>query len=97
MAVDNVVTRKAVVSGGSGLNGRPATLLAAVAGQFRADVMLKYGEDMVNVKSMLGLMSLGIQQGAVVTILAQGDDAKEAVSMIELMLQQPAPTGCGAS
>jgi phosphocarrier protein HPr len=42
---------------------------------------------MANGKSLLGLISLGVPQGAVVTITATGDDAKEAVTTIEAMLQ----------
>ncbi len=85
--MDNVVLRKAVIATDRGLDSRPAALLAAAAGQFRADVLVKFGGEMVNGKSLLGLMSLGAPRGAVVTIIAEGSDAKDAVSRIELLLQ----------
>lgn len=82
-----VIMRKAVVPNAAGLNARPAALLAATASQFSADVTVKYGESVVNGKSILGLMSLGAPRGSVVTIIAEGDDAKEAVSTIETLFQ----------
>ncbi len=87
MSNDVTVMRKAVIPHDQGLNARPAALLAAAANQFSADVVVKYGGSVVNGKSLLGLMSLGAPHGAVVTIIAEGHDAGEAVSTLETMLQ----------
>ena len=73
-----------------GLRARPAALLSAVANQFRADVVVKYGSAVVNGKSLQGLMSLRVPPGAVVTIIAEGDDAGELVSGMETLLQSSA-------
>lgn len=83
----DIVMRKAVVPHERGLNARPAALLAAAANQFSSDVVFRYGGAVVNGKSLLGLMSLGAPRGAVITIIAEGKDAKEAVGTIEMMLQ----------
>lgn len=88
-AVSNELTvmRKAVIPHAQGLNARAASLLAATANQFSAEVVVKYGGSVVNGKSLLGLMSLGAPHGAVVTIVAEGPDAGQTVSTLEAMLQ----------
>ena len=42
----------------------------------------------MNAKSLLGIMSLGIVTGAVVTLTAQGSDAEAAVSALDALLQR---------
>lgn len=70
-----------------GFHVRPAQLFSDKAGQFGAEVRLKTGEGRAaNCKSMLELMTLGIEQGDVVTIEASGDGEKEVVeALVELV------------
>jgi phosphotransferase system HPr (HPr) family protein len=42
----------------------------------------------MNAKSLLGIMSLSVVTGSVVTISADGTDEVEAVNALEAMLQQ---------
>ena len=42
----------------------------------------------MNAMSLLGIMSLGIVTGAVVTLSADGTDAEDAVNALESMLQR---------
>ena len=66
----------------TGIHARPATLLVQAASKFNSDINLKYNGKSVNLKSIMGVMSLGVGQGADVTITADGDDAKEAIEAI---------------
>ena len=66
----------------TGIHARPATLLVQAASKFNSDVNLEYNGKSVNLKSIMGVMSLGVGQGADVTITADGDDAKEAIEAI---------------
>ena len=63
----------------TGIHARPATLLVQAASKFNSDINLEYNGKSVNLKSIMGVMSLGVGQGADVTITADGDDAKEAI------------------
>lgn len=71
------------VTSDSGIHARPATLLVNVAGKFNSDLNLEYNGKTVNLKSIMGVMSLGIQQGSEVKITANGEDASEALAAIE--------------
>ena len=66
----------------TGIHARPATLLVQAASKFNSDINVEYNGKSVNLKSIMGVMSLGVGQGADVTITADGDDAKEAIEAI---------------
>ena len=67
----------------TGIHARPATMLVQTASKFSSDVNIEFSGKSVNLKSIMGVMSLGVGQGADVTITADGDDAKEAIEAID--------------
>ncbi|KMY45162.1 phosphocarrier protein HPr [Bacillus sp. FJAT-27916] len=67
----------------TGIHARPATLLVQTAGKFNSDINLEYKEKKVNLKSIMGVMSLGIGAGADITISAEGSDEQDALNAIE--------------
>jgi phosphocarrier protein len=66
----------------TGIHARPATLLVQAASKFNSDVNLEYKGKSVNLKSIMGVMSLGVGQGADVTITAEGADEADAIAAI---------------
>ena len=66
----------------TGIHARPATLLVQAASKFGSDVNLEYNGKSVNLKSIMGVMSLGVGQNADVTITAEGDDENDALDAI---------------
>lgn len=66
----------------TGIHARPATLLVQTASKFNSDINLEYKGKSVNLKSIMGVMSLGVGQGADVTITAEGADEKEALEAV---------------
>ncbi|MBD5431383.1 MULTISPECIES: phosphocarrier protein HPr [Lactobacillus] len=66
----------------TGIHARPATLLVQAASKFGSDINLEYNGKSVNLKSIMGVMSLGVGQNADVTITADGDDEKDALDAI---------------
>lgn len=66
----------------TGIHARPATLLVQAVSKFGSDVNLEYNGKSVNLKSIMGVMSLGVGQNADVTITAEGDDEKDALDAI---------------
>ncbi|HIY93045.1 phosphocarrier protein HPr [Companilactobacillus sp. HBUAS56275] len=66
----------------TGIHARPATMLVQAASKFSSDINIEFSGKSVNLKSIMGVMSLGVGQGADVTITADGDDAAEAVAAI---------------
>ena len=72
----------------TGIHARPATLLVQTASKFASDIQLEYKGKSVNLKSIMGVMSLGVGQGADVVITADGEDAAEALAGIEETLKK---------
>lgn len=66
----------------TGIHARPATLLVQAASKFASDVTLSYQGKDVNLKSIMGVMSLGVGQGADVTIKTEGADEEAAMTII---------------
>ncbi|MCI6174276.1 MAG: HPr family phosphocarrier protein [Clostridiales bacterium] len=70
----------------SGLETRPVALLVQMASQFQSDVYVESDTRRVNAKSIMGMMTLGLDSGSEVTISANGEDEKEAVDKIAAYL-----------
>lgn len=62
-----------------GLHARPCTLLVSAVSPFASDVQITYNERSVNLKSIMGVMALGIPSGSTITISAEGSDAEAAL------------------
>lgn len=71
-----------------GLHARPATILVDTAGKFAADITLEYDERSVNLKSIMGVMSLGVPYDSEIVISAEGEDASEALIALEKTLAE---------
>jgi phosphocarrier protein HPr len=70
------------VTSDAGIHARPATALVNTASKFESDVQLGFNGKNVNLKSIMGVMALGIPQGAEITVSASGPDADEALNAI---------------
>ncbi|WP_046175206.1 phosphocarrier protein HPr [Domibacillus indicus] len=75
------------VTADTGIHARPATLLVQTASKYASDVNLAFNSKTVNLKSIMGVMSLGIGKGAEITITAEGNDETEAIEAIENLLK----------
>jgi phosphocarrier protein HPr len=76
------------VTAETGIHARPATLLVQTASRFNSDINLEYKGKKVNLKSIMGVMSLGIGQGAEIKISAEGSDADDAIASLSETLSK---------
>ncbi|CEG26630.1 phosphocarrier protein HPr [Bacillus sp. B-jedd] len=76
------------VTADTGIHARPATLLVQTASRFDSDINLEYKGKKVNLKSIMGVMSLGIGQGSTISISAEGSDSEEALKTLEETLKK---------
>lgn len=70
----------------SGLEARPVAVLVQVASQFTSSVYLEAEGRKVNAKSIMGMMTLGLNTGEKVKVICDGEDEKDAVENIENFL-----------
>ena len=69
-----------------GLEARPVAMLVQVASKHSSSVYLETEGKKVNAKSIMGMMSMGLESGAEVTVTADGADEETAVAEIEKFL-----------
>ena len=71
----------------AGLHARPAALFVQAARQFNCAVKVTHGEKEANAKSILSVLALGVDQGAVIAIHAEGEDAGQALEALEALIE----------
>jgi phosphocarrier protein len=77
-----VVERTVTVTNQPGIHARPAALFVKRAAQFRSEVFVKHGDLIINGKSIMGVMMLAAETGALLTITADGPDEVQAVDAL---------------
>ncbi len=70
-----------------GLHARPAALFVQTAKRFACDIHVLHGERQANAKSILSVLTLGANQGATVTVRAEGADAEEALTALAALVE----------
>ena len=69
-----------------GLEARPVAMLVQVASQHDSTVYLESEGKKVNAKSIMGMMSLRLQQGENIVVITDGKDETEAAAGVERFL-----------
>lgn len=81
-----LIERTIVIKNKQGLHARPAALFVQIANKFDCDITVFKGREKVNGKSIMGIMMLEAGKGSRVTIIANGEDAEQAVKELEHLL-----------
>ena len=74
-----MISRSITIRNSVGLHARPATFFVQKANSFKSSIWVEKEDCRVNAKSLLGVLSLGIAQGANVTLIADGSDEATAI------------------
>ena len=70
-----------------GIHARPAGLLAKEAKNFSSVCTITKGEQTKKLSQLMMLMSMGIKQGDVVTVKAEGDDEDAAFAALKAFFE----------
>src|SRR5436190_23753246 len=71
-----------------GIHARPAAMFVKTANKFECDVFVEKDGEIVNGKSIMGLMMLAAGPGCRIIVRAEGEDAARAVHELELLLSR---------
>ncbi len=80
------VTETLTIKNKLGLHARPAALMVQTASKFGAVIELRANGIKVNGKSIMGVMMLAAAHGSEITVIADGEDATEAVTALRALL-----------
>lgn len=81
-----MVTKNIKIQISTGLEARPVAVFVQVASLFESSIYVEVGNKKVNAKSIMGMMTLGLDMGEEVTVSATGADEVAAIAEIEKYL-----------
>jgi len=70
-----------------GLHARASALLVQTVNQFSCDVKIGKDDQVVNARSIIGVLTLGAAKGTKIRVEAKGDDAQAALIAIEQLVE----------
>ncbi len=77
-----MIEREATIVNSLGMHARPAAKVVRIASTFRAHVELEHNKQVVNGKSIMGVMTLAAECGATVRIRTDGEDEEAAMAAL---------------
>ena len=66
----------------AGVHARPAALLVQTIKDFKCNIYFEKGQDRINAKSIMGIITLGAAYGTEIKIIAEGEDEAAAVDAL---------------
>ncbi len=75
--------RPVTIQNNMDMEDRPIAHLVQEASQYTSQVFIEIDNKKINAKSIMGMMSLKLQKGERITVVAEGRDESEAVAGIE--------------
>lgn len=82
------LTEKVTIVNKLGLHLRAAAEFVKVASKFKCQINVKHGIHNASAKSLMGLMTLAAAKGTTLEIIAEGEDAKEALAALKQLIQK---------
>ena len=77
-----MVRKEVTVRIDSGLETRPVAFLVQLASRFDSEIYIEVENRRVNAKSIMGMMTLGLDSGAEAVVTASGTDEEKAAEEI---------------
>lgn len=78
--------KKVTIKNKYGLQSKMAAVFIHKASNYKSSIWIEKNERKANAKSLLGILSLGIAEGDVAILTAEGKDAEQAVEELERYL-----------
>ncbi|HOX03692.1 MAG TPA: HPr family phosphocarrier protein [Candidatus Paceibacterota bacterium] len=85
---DLSLRQEMVVMNKLGIHARPAAMFVKTANRFRCEVLVEKDGQLVNGKSIMGLLMLAAGPGSRIDVKAEGADAAQALHDLSALLQR---------
>ncbi|MDP8216104.1 MAG: HPr family phosphocarrier protein [Candidatus Kaelpia imicola] len=80
------IIRKLKVASEQGLHARPAAVFVETANKFMSKVIVTKGDLVVDGKSILNILTLGVECKDEIIIEVEGEDAEEAIESLKRVI-----------
>ena len=81
-----MITKNMTIQIPTGMEARLVAIFVQVASKFESSIYVEVGTKRVNAKSIMGMMTLGLDSGEEVVVSATGADEEVAIAEIEKYL-----------
>lgn len=82
-----MVEKEVVIRNRAGIHARPAALIVQTSSKFASKIHFVKDEDVINAKSIMGIITLGAAYNSKLVIRAEGDDEQQAVDAISALFE----------
>ena len=82
-----MTTQTITIVNRAGIHARPAALLVQVTKDFKCNIYFEKGQQRINAKSIMGIITLGASYGTALTIIAEGEDEEAAVKALARLFE----------
>ena len=77
-----MIEQTVTIANRAGIHARPAALLVQTTKNFSCNIFFEKGNDRINAKSIMGVITLGAAFGTEIKIIAEGEDEQDAVKSL---------------
>lgn len=80
------IVQEVTVKSAQGLHARPAAMFVQIASRYNSTVTIHRDDEKINGKSIMGILTLGIQPGTIIRLDIEGEDAQEVFDELAELL-----------
>ncbi|RUL52238.1 MULTISPECIES: phosphocarrier protein HPr [Lysinibacillus] len=82
-----MIAKNYTITSEQGIHARPATVIVGALTNFKSEVKIEYKGKQANLKSIMGVMALGVPNGATITITADGEDEAQVIEKMDEVMK----------
>ncbi|MDD5583957.1 MAG: HPr family phosphocarrier protein [Candidatus Omnitrophica bacterium] len=83
----NKIEEEIIIANNHGLHARPAAMFVQIANKFDSRVVIEKDAEIVDGKSIIAILSLGVNTGMKIKLVIEGSDASEAFNELKTFLE----------
>ena len=81
------IEKELVINNSQGLHARPAAIFVQIANTFDSSIKIEKEGEIVDGKSIIAILSLGVSKGTKVKLIAEGADSERAFMDLKSFLE----------
>ena len=82
------IEKELTIMNSQGLHARPAAVFVQIANKYNSTISVKKDNEIVNGKSIMGILMLGANYKSKITLVVDGDDAAQTIEELEGFLSK---------
>lgn len=82
------IEKEIIIKNEQGLHARPAAMFVQIASKYNSEITVRKGDEKINGKSIMGILTLGAQQNSSIIVEADGEDAESVLADLEALLSK---------